>query len=193
LQKSIDFPKLNPPGTGFGSQQFKYYQISHMDVAAGMALYGVPNDHCRFQIGASVFHLTTPTETFFETSENQVDMRYVVHGSLTLSAGKFYFFPSAQYQFQNNDNELVYGSNFGFNIKQSAVIPRIIYIGAFNRLHYDVIPTVGIMMKGIQAGLSYDVNISSYEVPVGGGKGGFEIALSYMGNIKLPKHSKPIL
>ena len=201
VQKSIDFAKLDFgdefDGLGFNgltAEQFKYYQISYMDFAAGVALYGVPNNHSRFQIGGSVFHLTTPTETFFATSDNQLDMRYVVHGSLALRAGKkLYFFPFAQYQFQNNDNELVYGANFGFNMNQSVRgIPQIFYIGAFNRLRYDVIPTVGIMMKGFQAGLSYDVNISTDEKPATGGKGGFELALTYTGNITPPKHYKRI-
>lgn len=187
VQKSIDFTKLNV-GPGINPIPFKHSQISYMDVAAGVALDGVPSNHCRFQIGASVFHLTTPKESFFETSDNQLDMRYVVHGSLTLRTGKFYFFPSAQYQFQNNDIELEYGSNFGFNTNQSVTaIPRIFYVGAFNRLRYDVIPTVGIMMKSFQAGVSYDVNISSDQNPVTG-KGGFELALTYTGNITLPKH-----
>ena len=191
VQKSIDFRKLNP-GPGVNPASFDS-QISYLDVAAGVALFGVPNSHCSFQIGASVFHLNTPKESFFENSDNQVDRRYVAHGSLTLSTGKFYFFPSAQYQFQNSDQEFVYGSNFGFNINQSVGIPRIIYIGAFNRLHYNVIPTVGIMTKRIQAGLSYDLNISNDTQAITGTKGGFDIALSYMGNIRLPKHSRSLL
>jgi len=189
VQKGIDFPKLNF-GPGINPIPLKYYQISYTDFAAGVALDGVPNKHIRFQIGGSVFHLTTPRETFFATSDNQVDRRYVVHSSLSLHAGKkLYFFPSAEYQVQNNDNELVYGGNFGFNTNQSVTaIPRIIYIGAFNRLHYDVIPTAGIMMKGLQAGLSYDVNISSYQNPDTYGNGGFELALTYSGNLTLHKH-----
>jgi len=48
------------------------------------------------------------------------------------------------------------------------------------------------MMKGIQAGLSYDVNISSDLNPATGGKGGFEVALVYTGNVTPPKHYKKI-
>lgn len=201
VQKSIDFAKLDFgdefDGLGFNgitSEFFKYYSISYMDFASGILLYGVPNNHTRFQLGASVFHLTTPPETFFATSDNQLDMRYVVHGSLSFRAGKkIYLFPFAQYQLQNADNELVWGANFGYNLNQSIRgVPQIFYFGVFNRLRYDVIPTVGMMVKGFQAGLSYDVNISSDLNPATGGKGGFEVALSYMGNIVPPKHLKRV-
>ena len=201
VQKSIDFEKLNFgdefDGLGFNgitSEFFKYYQIAYADFAAGVLLYGIPNNHSRFQLGASAFHLTTPTETFFESSENQLDMRYVAHGSASFRAGRrVYLFPAVQYQFQNNDNELVWGANFGYNMSESLRGPQqIFYFGVFNRLRYDIIPTVGVMMKGFQAGLSYDVNISSDLNPATGGKGGFEVGLSYQGNITPPKHYKKI-
>ena len=201
VQKSIDFAALDFgdefDGLGFDgitAEQFKYYQISYADFSTGVLLYGMPNNHTRFQLGVSAFHLTTPTETFFASSDNQLDMRYVVHGSLSLRAGKkIYVFPSAEYQFQNADNELVWGANFGYNTNQSIRgIPQIFYVGVFNLLRYDIIPTVGLMMKGFQAGLSYDVNISSDLNPATGGKGGFEIALNYMGNVIPPKHYKRV-
>ncbi|MFI5134942.1 MAG: PorP/SprF family type IX secretion system membrane protein [Chitinophagales bacterium] len=201
VQKSIDFAKLNFAdqfdGLGFNNitaENFKYYQIAYADFASGVLLYGVPNNHSRFQIGAAAFHLTTPNESFFESSTNQLDMRFVIHGSYAYRAGKrVYLFPFAQYQIQNNDNEFLWGANFGYNTNESVRgIPQIFYIGVFNRLRYDVIPTVGLMMKGVQAGLSYDVNISSDLNPATGGKGGFEVSLSYIGNVTPPKHYKKI-
>ncbi|MCY7410675.1 MAG: PorP/SprF family type IX secretion system membrane protein [Chitinophagales bacterium] len=201
VQKSIDFAKLDFgdefTGLDFGgvtSENFKYYQISYSDFSAGAVLYGVPSKYARFQIGAAAYHLTTPNETFFESSDNQLDMRYVVHGSMAFAASrKFYIFPFGQYQFQNNDNEFVIGSNFGFNINPSTrSAPEIFYIGAFSRIRYDIIPTVGVMMKGFQAGLAYDVNTSSDLNPATGGKGGFELALAYIGNITPPKHYKKV-
>jgi len=201
VQKSINFENLNFgdefDGLGFNNitaENFKYYQIAYSDFATGAVLYGVPNNHSRFSIGAAAFHLTTPTESFFETSDNQLDMRFVVHGSYAARVSKkVYLFPFAQYQIQNNDNEFVWGANFGYNTNQSARgVPQIFYVGVFNRLRYDVIPTVGVMMKGIQAGLSYDVNISSDLNPATGGKGGFEVALVYTGNVTPPKHYKKI-
>ena len=201
VQKSIDFEKLNFgdefDGLGFGgitAENFKFYQIGYADFSAGVALYGVPTKSMRFQIGGGIFHLTTPTETFFETSDNQLDMRYVAHGSMAIAANrKIYFFPFAQYQFQNNDNELMVGGNVGYNMNPSMrSAPEIFYIGALSRVRYDVIPCVGVMMKGFQAGLAYDVNISSDLNPATGGKGGFELAFAYIGNITPPKHYKKI-
>jgi hypothetical protein len=90
-------------------------------------------------------------------------MRYVMHANATFGIkNKIYIFPFAQYQMQNNDNEFVIGSNFGYNLSQNPrQAPSVFYVGAFSRVRYDIIPTIGIMMKGIQAGLSYDVNTSS--------------------------------
>ncbi|MCS6917532.1 MAG: PorP/SprF family type IX secretion system membrane protein [Chitinophagales bacterium] len=201
VQKSIDFEKLNFgdefDGLGFGgvtNEFFKYYQIAYADFAGGVLLYGIPSNRFRFQLGGSIFHLTTPRESFFESSTNQLDMRFVAHGSAGMRAGRrMYFFPFAQYQFQNNDNEAVVGANIGYNMSESLRGPQqIFYVGVFNRVRYDIIPTVGIMMKGFQAGISYDVNISPDLRPATGGKGGFELAVAYIGNITPPKHYKRI-
>ena len=95
VQKSIDFNNLNFSdefdGLGFNNitaENFKYQQIAYSDFSAGALIYGVPNNHSRFQIGAAAFHLTTPTETFFESSDNQLDMRFVVHGSYAARVSK---------------------------------------------------------------------------------------------------------
>lgn len=201
VQKKIDFTKLNFydefDGLGFNgitSEHFDYYQIAYADVSAGVSLDGMVSSSTRFQLGGAAFHLTTPTESFFASSDNVLNMRYVIHGSATFGINnKFYIFPFAQYQMQNNDNEFVIGSNFGINLSQN---PRgaasVFYVGAFSRVRYDIIPTIGVMMKGIQAGLSYDVNTSSDLNPATSSKGGFELALVYTGNVQPPKHYKRV-
>ncbi len=201
VQKSIDFANLNFgdefDGLGFGgvtNEFFDYYQIAYADFAAGALLYGLVSNSFRFQMGASAFHLTTPRESFFESGTNELDMRFAAHANAGMRAARrMYFFPFLMYQFQNNDNEAIVGANLGYNMSESLRGPlQIFYVGVFNRVRYDIIPTVGVMMKGFQAGLSYDVNISPDLRPATGGKGGFEVAVSYIGNITPPKHYKRI-
>lgn len=201
VQKKIDFTKLNFydefDGLGFNgitAEHFDFYQISYIDFAAGASFDGIISSSTRLGFGGAAFHITTPKESFFATSDNVLNMRYVVHANATFGVNrKFYIFPFAQYQIQNNDNEMVIGSNFGLNLSQN---PRgaasIFYVGAFSRVRYDIIPTIGVMMKGIQAGLSYDVNTSSDLNPATNSKGGFELALVYTGNVQPPRHYKRI-
>jgi type IX secretion system PorP/SprF family membrane protein len=201
VQKKIDFEALDFldefDGLGFNNittEHFDYYQIAYADFSAGLAFDGVISNSARIQFGGAAFHITTPTESFFATSDNQLNMRYVAHAGATLGVNqKIYFFPFAQYQLQNNDNEIVIGSNFGFNMSQNVRGPiTLFYFGVFTRVRYDIIPTIGIMMKGVQAGISYDVNTSSDLNPATGGKGGFELALVYTGNIQPVKHYKRV-
>jgi type IX secretion system PorP/SprF family membrane protein len=201
VQKKIDFAKLDFndefDGLGFNgvtSEHFDFYQIAYSDVSAGASFDGVVSNSTRVQFGVSAFHLTTPTESFFASTDNVLNMRYVVHGNATFGVkNKIYIFPFVQYQMQNNDNEFVIGSNFGYNLNENPrTAPTIFYVGVFSRVRYDVIPTIGIMMKGIQAGLAYDVNTSSDLNPATGGKGGFELALVYTGGVAPAKHYKRV-
>ncbi len=205
VQKKIDFTKLDFydefDGLGFNgltSEHFDFYQIAYSDVSAGLSFDGLISNSSRVQLGASAFHLTTPKESFFVSNDsgsaNVLNMRYVVHGSATFGVkSKFFIFPFVQYQLQNNDNEMVIGSNFGYNLSPNPrMAPTLFYVGVFSRVRYDIIPTIGVMMKGIQAGLSYDVNTSSDLNPATGGKGGFELALVYTGNVQQPKHYKKV-
>lgn len=201
VQKKIDFGKLDFydefDGLGFNgitSEHFDYYQIGYADFAAGAAFDGLINSSTRVQFGAAAFHLTTPTESFFAVSDNVLNMRYVAHANATFGINnKFYIFPFLQYQLQNNDNEFVLGSNFGINMNNNPHgLPSIFYVGVFNRAAVDIIPTIGIMMKGVQAGLSYDVGISNDLNPASNGRGGFELAIVYTGNNQPPKHYKRV-
>jgi len=201
VQKKIDFGKLDFydefDGLGFNgitAEHFDYYQIGYADFAAGASFDGIISSSTRVQFGGAAFHLTTPTESFFAVSDNVLNMRYVAHASATFGVqNKFYIFPFIQYQIQNNDNELVLGSNFGINLNNNPrQMPSVFYVGAFTRAGVDVIPTIGIMMKGVQAGLSYDITTSSDLSPATANKGGFELAIVYTGNTKPPRHYKRI-
>lgn len=201
VQKKIDFGKLDFydefDGLGFNgitAEHFDYYQISYMDFAAGASFDGMISRSSRIQFGGAAFHLTTPTESFFTSSDNVLNMRYVVHANATFGVNnKFYIFPFLQYQLQNNDNEFVLGSNFGINMNSNPRgLPSVFYIGAFSRTGVDIIPTIGFMMKGVQAGISYDVTTSSDLSAATNGKGGFELAIVYIGNNQPPRHYKRI-
>jgi type IX secretion system PorP/SprF family membrane protein len=202
VQKKIDFEKLDFfdefDGLGFNgitSEHFDFYQIAYSDVSAGLSFDALISNSTRVQLGASAFHLTTPRESFISaSSENVLNMRYVFHGSATFGVkNKFYIFPFLQYQMQNADNEIVIGSNFGYNLSPNPrTAPTLFYVGVFSRVQRDIIPTIGVMMKGIQAGLSYDVNTSSDLNPATNSKGGFELALVYTGNVQQPKHYKKV-
>src|SRR4030095_1552100 len=106
VQKKIDFAKLDFydefDGLGFNgitSEHFDFYQIGYADFSAGVSFDGVISDAARVQFGGAAFHVTTPKESFFASSENVLNMRYVFHAGATFGIkNKIYIFPFAQYQ-----------------------------------------------------------------------------------------------
>jgi hypothetical protein len=84
---------------------------------------------------------------------------------------------------------LVAGMNFGYNFSTTRYkVGTIVYAGAGIRNNDAIIPTVGLMMNGLQAGLSYDVTYSDLS-NANSSQGGFEIALVYTGGTP-PKKQK---
>lgn len=203
VQKSIDQAALkfldqydgNGGFTGITAEHFNNLSILYPDFSAGVVYSRIVSTQTRFQLGASAFHLTRPTERFLEstTDNDQLPMRFLGHASATFGlTNKIYLFPFAQFQMQGKNQEVVGGANLGYKFMGSpSAIGTLFYVGAFTRVKYNIVPTLGFMMNGLQFGLSYDVNIASDLRAVAKSTGGFELALIYTGILKSDK-GKPI-
>ena len=83
------------------------------DFGAGASFDGLINDYSRVTLGASVFHVTRPNETF-KHGDAPMYMRYTAHGEATIGIkNTVYFFPAAIYQAQGPNTELIGGSAIG--------------------------------------------------------------------------------
>ena len=173
---------LLPTGETLGQQ------ASYMLMNAGMAFNGVISDHSRISMGFSAFNLNEPKVTYSNDNSNVLNRHYVAHAGGTIGIqNKYFLFPNIEYMIQNADDELVLGSGVGYNFSPSPRrIGTVWYGGLFARQGgetRDMIFTTGIINKGLQAGVAYDLNSGSLSAATGG-NGGFEIAMIFTGAVK---------
>lgn len=197
MQRRVDMSKFNFynqfNGSGFDNNlpSGENFDPSYWrsDFAAGIAFNGLINNHSRVSLGTSVFHLTTPNESFKEDLFD-LYLHYIIHADATFGINNtIYLFPAIYYQAQGPNSELVGGTAIGYNFSPNKrKVGTIYYIGGFYRLNDAAIATTGFIAKGFQVGISYDVNISNLEV-ASSNQGGFEVALKY-GNIIQQKKMK---
>lgn len=196
VNRSVDFSKLHfedqYDGSGFSGQtsepiideSFNYY-----DVSAGMMFtfqlkdrYNQPTIQCN--VGASMDHLNTPKETFYQIDDNRKEQVLNFHGgafgevseNLLLNLEAWFRAPMNNFQ----ENDITFGANllYPFNDYFS------IYGGVWYRWNKDIIPMAGFDISGWRLLLSYDISVTNLQPA-----GSLEISLSKTfcfnsGNIK---------
>ncbi len=133
-----------------------------------------------YEAGGTIFHLTTPTENFLTTGEeNELGMRYLGHArAIYMINDKFSVMPSLLYMNQSKAQEMIAGSDFGYQINSGGFMGTA-SIGAHYRFDDAVIAVVGLDYQNFRFGFSYDITTSSLTNAVNGGVGGFELSLIY--------------
>jgi type IX secretion system PorP/SprF family membrane protein len=170
--------------------------VNYFDLGTGLFYNGQLSKNLMLYVGGSIFHLLQPQTTFASGDELALDMRYVAHGGLDITAKKVSFLPSIMYMRQGNTNELNTGLAVGIDLGND----YLIYLGAFNRmfgvnddLGVDaIIPYAAVEMKGFRIGASYDATISNFQ-DAPRAVGGLELTLLYIGQPKALPDVKPVL
>ena len=195
IQKSVDFNQLYfesqyttigggtfdqtlPNGENFGSPSFWI-----PDVNIGLVYYYGKNQmRVNPFVGASVFHLTRPNETFYG-EDNKLPMRYIGHGGAKVNLSeKIQLMPKILFMRQENAQEINYGLMVHYHLKGSGAI---ILFGPTYRSADAFIIEAGAKIGSYEAKIGYDYNTSELN-NFSDGKGGFEISLTY-----IPKIFKP--
>jgi type IX secretion system PorP/SprF family membrane protein len=167
-----------PTGEVFTNTNF----IIH-DINAGL-LYYYAKDNSRLNpfVGFSAFHLTQPTETFFNSS-NKLPMRYYAHGGVKVNVNeKIQLLPKFIYMQQINDQELTATLLLHYFLKTS---DTYLIFGPTYRNKDAAIIEAGIKKGNYTCRVSYDINTSKLQ-EVSNRRGGFEISLTYVA-----RRSKP--
>jgi type IX secretion system PorP/SprF family membrane protein len=175
--------QLTPSGfTGATSEVFpgQKVNVSYFDMNAGILYNGTTDGYNNFYLGASMYHINRPKESF------QDQQYFNLSGRLTLQAGgkvrvgaNNYVHMSANYSRQANANNTVVGGAYALNVNDSEDNPTNIYIGSWYRFGDAIIPYVGLEFGEFHIGATYDVNISSLK-PGSNMRGGAEISLIYI-------------
>ena len=130
-----------------------------ISIGAGV-LYSYNSDYINIDLGASIFHLNKPRQSFMNDPNQYIPMRYVVNGNIEYSASdrislSFY----SMYQHQASQQYIVAGGALGYDISNGEG-DKILYLGAWYRQNDAVYPFLGLAYNSLQIGFSYDFTIS---------------------------------
>ncbi|WP_412466251.1 PorP/SprF family type IX secretion system membrane protein [Pedobacter sp. KLB.chiD] len=147
------------------------------DVNAGIMFFdGDPNKNVNVFLGASAAHLTRPMDRFSGTN-SRIPVRFTAHGGARIRASELLdIVPNAMFMYQGNTDEVLLGAYAQLNVNPSA---NILFGGNY-RNKDAAIAFVGLQLKNMVFGLSYDVNTSSFN-RASNSNGGLELSISLIG------------
>ena len=168
--------------TGITNEIFQNNQlnIGYFDLNAGINYSGTTANNTNFYVGASLYHLTKPKESF-RGGQFYLNQRYTVHGGVYFPMGEnMMLHTSALYQSQANAHEGVLGAAFGYSLGADyADNPATVYAGAWLRVGDAMIPYLGLEFGKFRVGMTYDVTTSALK-SANQARGGFEFSLIYI-------------
>jgi type IX secretion system PorP/SprF family membrane protein len=153
--------------------------VNYLDVNAGLLFSASTDESNNFYVGASVYHINRPHESFMGANWN-------IASRTTISAGGYFpvsdiltFHASGIYQYQAASTETVVGGALAASLDDQSESPSNVYAGLWYRLNDAVIPYIGLEFAGMRIGATYDVNVSSLKAG-SQSRGGMEISLIYV-------------
>jgi type IX secretion system PorP/SprF family membrane protein len=129
-------------------------------------------------LGFSLFHITSPNESFTSTGKSPLPRKWVLHGGCNVNITEdFVIEPKGLYMRQLNVQEIVAGMNLNYNLKESQIK---VMAGGFYRLQDAVVIQVGVNYRNLVYKMSYDINISSLKT-YSEKRGGLEFSIVFNG------------
>jgi type IX secretion system PorP/SprF family membrane protein len=196
-QKTLNINKLTfqdqltPFGfTGVTQEIFNNDNLSikYLDLNAGLLYSASTDGYNNYYIGASMYHINRPKESFQGGTWN-------VAARTTISAGGYFpvsdiltLHTSGIYQVQNKATETVIGGALAATLDGESENPSNVYAGLWYRFNDAAIPYIGLEFSGLRIGATYDINTSSLKSG-SQSRGGMEISVIY---IKKPAGSKGV-
>ena len=182
LNKVYFEDQLTPFGfTGVTSESFTSQQVklSYFDMNAGVFYNGSSNGYNNFYLGASMYHINRPKETF-QKGNFLLNARTTIQAGGKIPVGPYNFLHfAANYSMQAKAHNTMVGGAFALNVNGDEESPTNLYLGSWYRFEDAVIPYLGLEFGEWRFGASYDVNISSLK-PGSNTRGGVEVSLIYI-------------
>ncbi|MEK6614582.1 MAG: PorP/SprF family type IX secretion system membrane protein [Bacteroidota bacterium] len=146
--------------------------------------YSTGNSMVNIHAGLSLFHLNTPTYSYYSSGE-KIYMKVLGHADALIGIKRtnLAIAPGFLYMGQGPSSEILPGCYFRYMLREESqftgfVKGASIMIGTHLRLKDAFIPSVQLEVAEYTIGLSYDTNVSGLKSATSG-KGGFEIHLRY--------------
>ena len=189
LNKRLDLTKvyfedeLTPlgfvPGTTGEIFLNNQVNVSYADINAGLLYSGTTNGYNNFYIGASMYHINRPKESF-QGGEFILSPRTTLQAGGKIPIGSYNsLHVSANHSMQAKAHNTIVGGAFSYSVNRDEDNPVNVYLGAWYRFNDAAIPYIGIEFSGLQIGATYDANTSSLK-PASNSRGGMEISLIYI-------------
>lgn len=154
-----------------------------LDGSAGMAYNYMPDKDKNFTLGAAIYHINQPVETFFDNSTTQIDRKFVFYGGATIPLpNNLSLFPRLMYVAQGKNKEINAGTFVRFSFVNSLDNGGVysLYLGAWYRVNDAAIIVTRFDVGPLSLGFSYDLNVSSL-IHASAAQGGPEISIMYTG------------
>lgn len=188
VSKRLDVSKvtfadqLTPLGfTGVTSEVFSNSRVnlSYFDLNAGILYNGSTNGYNNFYLGASMYHINRPKESF-QGGTFLLPTRVTIQGGFKIPIASYHSLHfSANHSMQANARNTVVGAAFGLNVNGDENNPVNLFLGSWYRFNDAVIPYLGLEFGELHLGYSYDVNTSELK-PGSNLRGGNEISLIFI-------------
>lgn len=168
-----------PSGETFNRQSFITEQVN----AGFMYFNAKQQSRLNPFLGYSVFNLTNPRETYYQTS-NKLPIRHYVHAGLRINVNElFYILPKVLVMMQKNATEQLYSIDAGYFFKEQEFY---LLAGANYRSKDAAVVYIGARKNNYIAKIAYDANTSSLK-DASKYRGAFEISFTYMAKKSKPK------
>ncbi len=110
-------------------------------------------------LGFSVFHITSPNESFVIGYKSHLPRKWVIHSGFNIDVNDvFKVEPKILFMRQSNIQEIIAGMDFNYSFKKPDLK---VLAGASYRLDDAVIVNIGINFRNLTYKMSYDINTSS--------------------------------
>jgi type IX secretion system PorP/SprF family membrane protein len=157
----------------------KQINISYFDLNAGFIYNGSSNGYNNYYIGASMYHINRPKESF-TGADYILNPRVTIQAGGKIPVGTYnYLHIAANHSMQAKAHNSMLGGAFSLNVNNDEENPTNVYLGLWYRLNDAAIPYLGLEFGEWQFGASYDVNTSSLKA-ASQSRGGVEISLIYI-------------
>lgn len=184
--------QLTPMGfTGVTRESFSSQQVNlhYFDLNAGIIYNGSTNGYNNFYLGASMYHINRPKETFQEGGF-LLNSRVTIQGGAKIPVGTYNsLHVAANHSIQAKARNTMLGGAFCLNVNNDEESPTNFYIGSWYRFQDALIPYVGLEFGEWHFGASYDVNTSALKA-ASNSRGGVEVSLIYVKKYTDPNMKK---
>ena len=166
--------------TGVTAENLNYGNTrNYKDINAGILYSGSSTGTNNYYLGFSIYHINHPNLSFLSQVWN-LSPRVTIHGGYSFPVSNILSVnASIIQQIQNNTSEILAGAALSANLNGDTDHPSNLYFGSWIRMNDAIIPYVGIEVKGLRIGASYDINTSSLKAATAS-RGGSEFSLIYI-------------